>query len=114
VTSRVLPPAEWSRLDGTTLGPFWRTMNPRFSEIIVVERDGVILASVALLTTLHAEGLEVNGGAGVARALWEALGERVRAAGGTAVWGAAADDEMRALLSRHAQPIPGDHFLVRV
>jgi hypothetical protein len=92
----------------------WQTFNPRFTEVIVVERDGMIVASVALLMALHAECLSIHGGAGVARALWSALGERVQAAGGRAVWAAAVDEPMRGLLERHAEPIPGDHFLMRV
>ena len=115
MTSRILPPDEWPCLDQTLLASVWRTMRPECSEVIVVEdEDGQIVGSVALLTTLHAECLSVTGGAGVARALWTALQARVQAAGGVAVWGAATEAPMRRLLTRHAEPIPGDHFLVRV
>lgn len=114
MTARVLPIEEWPRLAQTSLASLWHTLDPRFAEVIVVEREGVIVGSVALLTTLHAECLDVKGGAGVRRALWRALGERVNAAGGVAVWGAADGAPMQRLLERHAEPIPGDHFLVRV
>lgn len=114
LVSRILPPEEWSRLDGTLLASVWRSFNPAYAEVIVVERDGAILGSVALLTTLHAECCSVTGGAGVGRALWAALRARVQAGGGQAVWGAAVEEPMRRLLQRHAEPIPGDHFLVRV
>lgn len=114
MTSRVLPVREWPRLNTTSLGAIWPTLNPQFAEVLVVEDGDVILGSLVLLTTLHAECCEVHGGAGVARALWTLLGDRVRAAGGLAVWGAAIDEPMRRLLERHAEAIPGDHFLVRV
>lgn len=114
MTSRILPPEEWPRLDDTLLASVWRTMRPECSEVIVVEQDGVIVASVALLLTLHAECLSVTGGPGVARALWTALRARVRATGAEAVWGAAVEAPMQRLLMRHAEPIPGEHFLVRV
>lgn len=114
MTARVLPQAEWRRLDATLLASVWRTLDPRYAEVIVVEQEGAIVGSVALLTTLHAECLSLSGGTGVARALWSALQERVHAAGGSAVWGAALEDPMRALLHHHAEPIPGEHFLVRM
>jgi hypothetical protein len=115
MTTRVLPPEEWPRLEGTLLASVWPTFNPQFAEVIVVEdQAGAIVGSVALLTVLHAECLSITGQAGVARALWKALGERVAAAGGTAVWGAALEAPMQRLLTRHAEAIPGDHFVVRV
>ena len=110
--ARVLPPEEWPRLDETLIP--WRTLRRRFTEVIVVERDGAIVASVALLTTLHAECVSNTGGSGAMRALWSALRARVRAAGGQAVWTAAVDAPMRRLLTRHADGIPGEHFLMRM
>ena len=114
MTTRLLPPAEWGKLDGTLMASVWRTFIPDFTEVIVVERDGEIVGSVALLTTLHAECLENTGGAGVMRALWSAVRARVQAAGGRAFWGAATAAPMRRTLQRHAEPIPGDHFLMRI
>ena len=115
MTSRVLPVSEWPRLDGTLLESVWPTLDPTYAEVLVVEdAAGAIVASVVLLTTLHAECLSVQGGVSVARALWSALRARVRAAGGQAVWGAALDDPMRNLLTRHAEPIPGEHFVMRM
>lgn len=114
MTTRLLPPGEWDRLDSTLLATVWRTLDPACAEVLVVERDGEIVGSTALITARHAECLSVTGGTGVARALWMALRERVREMGGAAVWGAALDEPMRTLLQRHAEPIPGDHFLVRV
>ena len=113
MTTRILPPAEWPRLEGTLLEGVWPTLRPDYAEVIVVERDGAIVGGMVLLTTLHAECLFTDGAA-VSRALWRALCDRVHAAGGAAVWGAAVDAPMRRLLRRHADPIPGDHFLMRV
>jgi hypothetical protein len=114
MTTRLLPPAEWPRLSETLLATIWPTLNPRYAEVIVVEADGAILGSVALLQVLHAECLSLNGSPAVARALWKALRDRVRHAGGLAVWGAAIEEPMQRLLTRHAEPIPGAHFLVRM
>ena len=114
MTSRVLPAEEWARLDGTLLESVWRTMNPAWSEVIVVERDGAIVGCVALMNVLHAECAQTGGDAGVMRALWTALRQRVGEMGLPAVWAAAIDEPMRSLLQRHAESIPGDHFLLRV
>lgn len=114
MTARVLPVSEWPRLSETTLAAIWPTLNPRFAEVLVVEDGDAILGSLVLITTVHAECCEIHGGAGVSRALWSLLQARVHAAGGNAVWGAAIDEPMRRLLEKHAEAIPGQHFLVRV
>lgn len=114
MTSRSLPQDEWIRLDATLLASVWRTFDPAYAEVIVVERDGDIVGSVALLTSIHAECCENRGGADVGRMLWNALRARARAAGASAVWGSAMDEPMRGLLQHHAELIPGEHFLVRV
>lgn len=111
--ARVLPVEEWSRLDSTLLATVWRQMNPAHAEVLVVERDGDIVASGVLLTALHAECVS-SSGVSAGRAFWTLLRARVGEAGGKAVWGAAVDEPMRSLLERHGEPIPGDHFLVRV
>lgn len=112
--SRVLPQDEWPRLDETLLQSIWRMLDPRYAEVIVIEQNGAIVGSVALLTTVHAECLSSNGTTSVGRALWSALRDRARAGGARAVWGAAMDERMRRLLRHHAEPIPGEHFLVRI
>lgn len=114
MTSRILPVGEWEKLDATIMRAIWRQFNPAFVQVIVVENAHCIVGSIALMMTLHAECAEIHGGIGVRRALWNALQARVADAGGMAVWGAAVDDEMRILLSRHGTPIPGEHFLVRM
>jgi hypothetical protein len=111
VTARVLPVEEWDRLAGTSLDGL--SLNPQFAEVLVVEQDGAIVGSLALLTTLHAECLRVEG-VSATRALWKLLRERVKAAGGSAVWGASLAANMNRLLTRHGELIPGDHFLLRM
>lgn len=113
MTTRVLPVEEWGRLAGTLLESIASSLNPAFAEVLVVEKDGAIVGGVALLQTLHAECLFTDG-VSTSRALVKGLRDRVHAAGGSAVWGACVDAPMRRVLSRHAEPIPGEHFLVRV
>lgn len=114
MTTRTLPVVEWPRLAKTLMATVWRQLDPAFAEVLVVERDGVIVGSVVLLSVLHAECLSVEASTSVKRALWRALRSRVTAIGGRAVWGAAVDPPMQRLLERHAEPIPGSHFLVTV
>lgn len=113
MTSRLLPPDEWHRLDETLMQSIWRDFDPAYAEVIVVESDGEIVGSVALLSTIHAECCESHGTA-VGRMLWNALSARVKELGGSAVWGSAIDDPMKSILIAHGEPIPGEHFLVRV
>lgn len=114
MTTRILPPQEWPRLASTLLASVWQSMNPAFCEVIVVEDGGEIVGSVALMNVLHAECISSDGRVSVTRALWDALGARVRQTGGTAVWAAAIDAPMDRILARHAEPIPGQHFLLAV
>lgn len=111
MTARVLPVEEWDRLAGTSLDGL--SLDPQFAEVLVVEDDGAIVGSLVLLTTLHAECLSVEG-VRAGRALWKLLRARVQAAGGSAVWGSTLSDAMTRLLTRHGDPIPGDHFLLRM
>lgn len=76
ITARDLPSAEWpDTLKHTPLAT--RPLDPRFSKVVVVERGGQVIACIAALTIVHAEGLwiapEARNHGGVGRALLAAL-----------------------------------------
>ena len=73
--SRLLPPEEWHRLEGTLLWPVVKTMHPS-SLIMVVERDGDIVGCAAYYQQWHLDGVWIKPGApavSVGRRLWHAV-----------------------------------------
>lgn len=119
MTSRILPQAEWPRLEGTEAGDAWPSFDPLRTAVVVVERDGAIVGCHVLMYILHAECLwlaESERGKGTAaRRLWCAVRRQARALGARAFWTAAVDDKVRGLLEHvSAVPVPGAHYCVPV
>lgn len=59
MTTRLLPPEEWARLEGTLTGASWRRLDPEQAQVLVCEDHGTIVASAALFQVWHLEGLWV-------------------------------------------------------
>lgn len=83
MNARILPPEEWGRLPALTGMPnFSPIMNPPDTEVIVVERDGEIVASMAVMRMTHFEAAwvhpSVKGNAGVVRRLLNASFDSAR------------------------------------
>lgn len=56
MTSRILPPSEWPKLEGTSLGTSWRVLPTTGVTIVVVEDvDGTIVGHSAVFHAVHAE-----------------------------------------------------------
>lgn len=55
MTSRELPFAEWSKLDGTEAGSVWRDLNPATTRVLAIEEDGELVATWLLMQVVHAE-----------------------------------------------------------
>lgn len=119
MTVRSLPADEWHRLAETEARDVWPKLDPMYAKVIVVENDGQIIASHVLVPVWHLECLWVHPDhrrrAGVLRRLWRGVVETLRGMGIPAVATAACSDDVRRLLTHvHAEPLVGDHFLVRL
>lgn len=119
MTTRILPPEEWPRLEGTEAGSVWRSLDPESASVIVVEDGGSIVGVWVLMTVLHAECLWIadahRGKAAVARRLWAAMQREAHAMGVEAVATAATTDDVRALLDHvGAMKLPGDFYAMKV
>lgn len=77
--TRILPPSEWHRLDDETRA-FYETLGPEDIAVVVVEKGDAIVARLAVMRIPHLESFwmapEVEGNAGVTRALWKAATEQ--------------------------------------
>jgi len=115
---RVLPKEEYDKLKETELGVV-KEILPEGTRIIVVEEEEKLIGCWALIPMVHAEGIWVDpshrGRAGIARMLINGMCENVREMGAKAVWTAALDEKVEALIKRvGGVPIPGNHFAINV
>ena len=94
--TRILPPEEWGRLEGTELETVWPVLSPTDAQIVVVEDGPAIVGCWAVIRYVHVEGIWIapayRGRFAVGRRLWRAMGQVARAWGASAVWTAAVSD----------------------
>jgi len=119
MTSRILPPEEWPRLQGTEAEAVWSTLDPDTARVLVVERDDAIIGCWVLVPILHAECLWIapaeRGHGSVARRLLRLMRDTARALGFRGVATSACSDQVRHLLARiQAVPLPGTHHVIPI
>ena len=116
MTSRVLPPEEWSRLAETELGPVLSMLRPESATVFVVEDGDEIVGCWSVISIAHVEGLWVAPShrkrGRVLVKLWAMLCDVLAARGLTSVLTAAAnEDVVRLLESRGAHALPPTYAL---
>lgn len=117
MTTRLLPPAEWSRLAETELGPALALLRPDAVTVFVVEDpDGAIVGCWSVINVAHVEGLWIapphRKRGRVLMQLWRMLCDVTAARGLTSVLTAATSDEVvRLLESRGAHALPPAYAL---
>ena len=115
--SRILPFAEYPRLNGTELGPVWPLLRPDDAFVTVVEQGDQIVACWALMRVWHLEGAWIHPAhrkkTAVARRLWVGMRRLAARLGVRSAMTAAVSDDVRAILkTAGATKLPGDHFLL--
>ncbi|MCC6417229.1 MAG: GNAT family N-acetyltransferase [Gemmataceae bacterium] len=120
----MLPPEEWHRLpDDAARAPngqiVWRFLDPATTSIQVVEAEGRIVGTVALMQVVHAEVLWIDPAyrrqGGVMRRLLAGLYRGARDRGASVVWAGALVEDMVALLYRlGGVKVPGFSYLLPV
>jgi N-acetylglutamate synthase-like GNAT family acetyltransferase len=119
MTTRLLLPHEWPRLEGTELASIYPVLDPAVSRIVVVEDAGALVGCWALFPLVHVEGVWVaeshRGRASVARRLVQGMTATARDMGARAVTTAALSADVAGMLARlGAIEVPGRHFSLRV
>jgi ribosomal protein S18 acetylase RimI-like enzyme len=118
MTTRLLPHEEWSRLAPTALGPFWEDLQTSKTKVVVAEEAAQVIGCLALIPTLHVEGLWTHPdhrGMPVLRALWKEATAESRRQGVGSVMAGAIDDRMRQILKyAHATKVPAEFYFVPV
>ena len=91
MTTRILPPEEYSRLAGTEAATVWPQLTAA-ARVVVVEQDGQILGCHILQPVLHAECLWIHpdhrGKTSAPGRLWRAVQRAVRDEFGVGWFGA--------------------------
>jgi hypothetical protein len=120
MTSRLLPPEEWEKLDGTELETVWPVLDRARAQVVVVEdAAGQIIGCWAGFPLWHAEGVWTapahRGKAGVARLLLVGMAGLAKAHGYRSVVTASVDRTVDDLLTKHgAVPLGGRHYALPV
>jgi N-acetylglutamate synthase-like GNAT family acetyltransferase len=117
VTSRILPRDEWSKLAGTEAGAFADRLPVDSASLLVVEDDGQIVATWALVSMVHAEGLWIapshRGRFGVVKRLLAGMRAMARSIGCPAVQTAALSSDVADFIARlGGAPLPGQAFVL--
>lgn len=113
--TRLLPPEEWSRLDGTEAAMLVPMLNRERDMVIAIEDGKELIGCVPVFWALHADCVWIHPDhrkkAGVARALWAALGS-VAQQNGRAIGIMATQPVMKQFLERMgAQLVQGDQYV---
>lgn len=119
MTYRILPPMEWNKLDGTEqLGRIWPFLRPEDTQIVVVEDDGQIIATWAVVRVVHVEGLWVRPeyrrrSLRMVRMLFQGMYDAARRFGVRNVWTSAETPEVQQLLEKgnRAKPAPKSYVM---
>lgn len=117
---RILPRAEWHRLDiNPDLRSVWPFLRPEDTRVVVVEDDaGEILATWMVVRTVHVEGVWVREdyrkrSTRLVRLLFQGMYAAARAFGVRNVWTSAGSPEVERLLEKgnRARPAPKSYVM---
>lgn len=118
LTTRILPPAEWSKLAGTEAEQVWPLLDPKRARIIAVEDGDRVVGCWVTYLMVHAECLWIaddhRGKSSVGRRLLRALRNVVRGWGADRAWTSAITDDVRGMLATIGarQIAAADHYVM--
>lgn len=115
MTSRILPPSEWSRLIGTEVESIVPGLNPEKCAVLVIEEGAQIIGTWVALKMEHVECFwispEHRGKAGVAARLLRDMRGLLASWGAPCPLTASVTPEMSAMIERLGGiKLPGEHF----
>ncbi len=118
MTKRVLKRREYSRLKGTELEEVYAGLS-KDSKVIVVEDEGEIVGTWALIPYYHVECFWISEKhrklGGVAKGLFQFMFGLLRSMGVKSVWTASVDEKVDKFIIRlGAVKLPGNHFALPI
>lgn len=119
MTSRILPPSEWPRLDEAGAETVWQLLDPKHAQILVIEEEGQIVGTLTLMSVLHSECLWIKPthrrGYGVIKRLLDGMWSEARVQGFRALWSGSLSDTTTDIMHRiGASEVPGKSFVFPV
>lgn len=116
-STRILPSNEWYKLDSRYIPH--EVFDEDTTNIMVVERDGVIVGSWSLMPFYHAECVWISenhkNNPAIARRLLIGMERMAKELGVEAVITTAASDRVSKILKKlkNAEKLPGENYLIR-
>lgn len=119
MTTRLLPPEDWSRLDGTESAEMLQFCDPVATRVIVVEDGSEIVGAWVLSQHMHVDGLwiapDYRKQPSVARPLMRAMQRLSRRLGALVVVATVRDDRTKVMAERlGGRPLQGTTYLIPV
>jgi hypothetical protein len=119
MTTRILPPDEWHKLQGTEAEPIVPGLDPVDTRVLVVEQDGEIIGSWVMLRMVHVECVWIapahRGKAGVLARLLSGMTSLAKAWRTRSVITGSIDPRVSRMIRRlGGLPLPGEHFALPV
>ena len=116
--TRILPVEEWHKLDGTEPGLAYKHFDETATNVMVVERDDVIVGTWCLMPYYHAECVWISekhrGNPVVVKRLLVGIRQMANEVGVNSVITSAVDEETIKLLNHlEAEKLPGEHFVIK-
>jgi len=119
MTTRILPPDEWSKLTGTLLKDAPEILDPEMDMVLVVERDEEIVGCTSFLPRWHMEGTWVSPAyrkmSSVGRPLLKGIHQMATALKAKELIMVSVDPDVTALccrLGRSSTYLDGHHFSI--
>src|SRR3982750_4141044 len=118
--TRLLPPDEWYKLKETEADPAYLHFDPQYTNVVVVEKEGSVVACWVLFPVYHAECVwirkEDQKNPVVAGRLVKGMKHLATELGLKNLVTHAIDEEVKNLLTKHleAKKIPGESFIFPV
>ena len=117
--ARVLSPEEWSTLDVSGMPQIGPTLRDDDVQIVAVEDEGRVVATMAVLRVTHFESLWIDpayrGNAGVARRLLKRAIEAAKKWTDSWVWGASDTAHMSDIIKRcSGNAVPVESFIIPI
>ena len=116
--TRILPVEEWHKLPSDSEpGKAYKSFDKATTNIMVIERDDIIVGSWSLMPYYHAEcvwvGKEFRGNPAIIRRLLVGMRTMASVVGTSAVITSAIDDNTRRLIGHlNAKKLPGEHYVI--
>jgi hypothetical protein len=115
--TRLLPVEEWDKLKNTEAGPVYHLFDREHTNVMVVEKDSIVVGSWSLIPYYHAECVWIEeshrGNPAVVKRLVAGMKQMANLVGTSSVITTSLDYKTTKLLEHlEATRLPGEHYVI--